>query len=209
MKFSKEFKDALADLPSKEKDKLIIRLLRKDRALTQRLYFELVMDRTVDQQREVVKERLSQKIIDTSENYYSIGYLNMDVRFMSGDINEHVRMTKDKFGELSLNLYMINGVLERNRENILSVTPGRARKFCTAVIARAFKILLSLNKLHEDYFLDVKEDLKKLGELIGDNPYLMDCAIDNGLNVNWLIFGEIPEDLVEIHKELRANGYLK
>ena len=59
MKFSKEFKDALADLPSKEKDKLIIRLLRKDPALTQRLYFELVMDRTVDQQREVVKERLS------------------------------------------------------------------------------------------------------------------------------------------------------
>lgn len=209
MKFSKEFKEALSNLPSKEKDKLIFRLLRKDLVLANRLFFELVSDKTVDEEREVVKKRLFHQINRVTDGFYSIGYLNMDVRYMSGEINDHVRVTKDKFGEAYLNLYMINEVLDRNKGNILSVTSGKARKFCTAVISRAFKILLCIEKLHEDYFIELKEDLKKLGQLIGGNPYLMDCAIYNGLDVNWLILGEIPEDIAKIHKDLRKNGYLK
>ncbi|WP_282454602.1 hypothetical protein [Flavobacterium pygoscelis] len=40
--FSKEFKKALQELPSAEKDKLIFRLLKIGLDLTNRLYFELV-----------------------------------------------------------------------------------------------------------------------------------------------------------------------
>src|SRR5690606_14815252 len=119
----------------------------------------------------------------------SVGYLNMDVRFMSGDINEHLRITKDKFGEVELNLFMTNEILERNRENILSAHPSKAHKFSTAIVARAFKIMVSISKLHEDYFMELEGGLNKLGKLIGDNPYLMDRALYNGLDVNWLISG--------------------
>src|SRR5690606_50752 len=136
MKFSNEFKEALADLPSKEKDRLIVRLLKKDVLLAKRLHFELVGNKTVDQQRELVKNHLKEKIQDATDGFYSVGYLNMDVRFMSGDINEHLRITKDKFGEVELNLFMTNEILERNRENILSAHPSKAHKFCTAIVAR-------------------------------------------------------------------------
>ena len=40
--FDKEFKTAIENLPSTEKDKLIFRLLKKDLDLVNRLYFELV-----------------------------------------------------------------------------------------------------------------------------------------------------------------------
>lgn len=48
MTFPKEFKEALSHLPSKEKDKLVLRLLRKDLLLANRLLFELVNTNTVE-----------------------------------------------------------------------------------------------------------------------------------------------------------------
>lgn len=47
MTYPKEFKEALSNLPSKEKDKLILRLL-----------FELVSTKTVEEQRDKLEERL-------------------------------------------------------------------------------------------------------------------------------------------------------
>lgn len=209
MQIPKELKDAISNLPSKEKDKLIFRLLKKDLALANRLLFELVSETTIDEQREIIKKRLSFLIERATNSFYSCGYLNVDVRDMSGVINEHVLITKDKFGEISLNLYIITNVLEKNKKNILTKPEPKTRKFCVAVIARAFKILLLIKKMHEDYFLDFRDDLKKFGEIIADNDYLMQSAIRNGLDVNWLILGEIPEDIEAIHKEIRANGFLK
>lgn len=209
MQLPKELKEAISQLPSQEKDKLIFRLLKKDLVLANRLLFELVSDKTVEEQRTTVRKGLTNQIERATNLFYSAGYLNMDVRYMSGDINEHVSVTKDKFGEISLNLYMISEILKKNKNNILSQTPDKAQKFCVAVIARAFKILLLIDKMHEDYRIEFEEDLKMFGKLIGDNPYLMKTAIHHGFDVNWLISGEIPENITQIHKELRINGFLK
>jgi hypothetical protein len=37
----------------------------------------------------------------------------------------------------------------------------------------------------------------------------MHTAINNELDVNWLISGEIPSNILEIHKEIRQNGFLR
>jgi hypothetical protein len=211
MTYSKEFKEALSHLPSAEKDKLILRLLKKDLVLANRLLFELVNTNTVEEQRDKVEQRLLFLIRKGSENgHYSIGYLNWDVREFSGLITEHVRITKDKFGEAHLNLIMINEVLELNRNFILnSKPPAKRRKFTVAVIARVFKILLLVNKLDVDFLMEFEENLKKLGELISDNDFLMKEAIKNGLDVNWLLTSEIPDNIITIHKEIRSLGLLK
>lgn len=210
MKYPKEFKEAISNLPSKEKDKLILRLLKKDVALTNRLFFELLNTNSVEQQREVVKKRIENLIERAKNTFYSIGYLTMDIRYMSGEINEHVYMTKDKFGEASLNLWMIIEVLEQHNEDILKETrPVKIRKFCTPVIARVFKILILIHKLHDDLFIEFEDGLQKLGKIIVDNPHLMNIAIKNGLDINWLLTPDIPQDIVQIHKEIRAQGFLK
>lgn len=207
--FDKEFKEAIAELPSKEKDKLIIRLLRKDLPLANRLYFELIDDRSVDDRRIEMEERIKKKVKAMSDRYYSPGYLLMDVRYLSGEITEHVKTTKDKFGEASLNILMLQEVINCNSKRILKVNPAKSKKLCVYIIARAFKILTLIVKLHEDYRIDFEEPLKKLGELIGANDKLMRTAIYHGLDVNWLLTAEIPEDILEIQRELRSKGYLK
>ena len=207
--FSKEFKKAIQELPNSEKDKLIFRLLKRDLDLANRLYFELVDVETVEDKRTAFEIEMIKKINYFSDRYYSVGYLLQDTRFLSGDINNHVKITKDKFGEISLNLKMLNHLLTINNKRIETVTYSKAYTLCIYVIARAFKILLLIKAIDEDYFLDFKENLSTLGKLIYDNPFLMHTAIDNDLDVNWLILGEIPENIVTIHKEIRANGFLK
>lgn len=209
MTLPKELKEAISGLTSKDKDKLIFRLLKKDLVLANQLLFELVSDENVEEKRNQAKELIIERIELATIHFYSPGILGMYVRDMSGIINEHVSITKDKFGEAYLNLWMITEVLERNNENILSVSIGKAEKFCVAVIARAFKILLLISKLHQDYRIEFEDNLMKLGRLIGGNQYLMKFAIYNGFDVNWLITSETPENLEEIHKDLRKRGYLK
>ena len=209
MKFDKEFKRAISELPSSEKDKLILRLLKKDLTLANRLSFELVDERNVDEVREDVEDFIKRMADRATNNFYSPGYLMMDMRDISGHINDHVRITKDKFGEASLNLIMLIEVLKRTNEEIQRFTLLQAHKLCTYIIARAFKILLLVDKLDDEYFIEFRDDLRALGILIAENDHLMRTAIFNGFDVNWLIKGEIPEDIVDIHKELRANGYLR
>lgn len=210
MTFPKEFKEALSHLPSAEKDKLILRLLKKDIVLANRLLFELVNTDTVEEQRKKVEQRILSQVGKYDEQHFAVSYLNWDVRDFSGFINEHVSITKDKFGEAYLNLRMINEVLKHNNNFILNSRPPKKRtKFCVAVIARAFKILLLIKKLDNDYFIEFEEELKQFGEHITENTYLFKEAINNGFDVNWLLNAKIPKDIVAIHKAVRANGFLR
>jgi len=194
-------------LPSKEKDKLIFRLLKKDVILANRLLFELVSSESVEEKREKVKQQLNNLIERASVHFLSPGYLLADVRGMSGIINEHVAVTKDKIGEIRLNLFILNEVLSRNNKAIYLAGYERSYTFYVATVAKIFKILLLLKKLHEDYLIDFEDDLKKLGVLVGNNPLLMKTATYNGLDVNWLIELNIPNDLEYIYKDLKNRGF--
>ena len=206
---SKELKKAIQELPSSEKDKLIFRLLKKDLDLTNRLHFELVDTETVEDKRNSFEKVMLKKINHFTERFYSVGYLLQDTRYVSGDISAHVKITKDKFGEISLNLKMLNHLLLINNEKIQSESYGKAYTMCIYIIARAFKILILIKAIDEDYFLDFKDDLVLLGENISKNPLLMRTSINNGLDINWLISAEIPADIVAFHKDLRLKGFLK
>lgn len=209
MFFDSEFRKALQLLPDKEKDKLILRLLKKDLQLASRLRFELVDTDSVQNKREQVRNRIIKRIQLASARYYSPGYLLMDVREISGEINEHVSITKDKLGEISLNCLMLRQLLELNNERIASATRDKSYTLCIYIVARVFKILMLMQKQHEDLHLEFKEDIEAIGEFIGNNHNLMKTAIYNGLDVNWLIQFSIPNDIADIHRDLRKTGLLR
>lgn len=209
MTFDPEFKKALQLLADKEKDKLILRLLKNNLQLANRLRFELVDTDSVQDKREQVRDRIIKRIQLATERYYSAGCLLMDVREISGEINEHVSVTKDKQGEISLNCLMLRHLLELNNERIALEKRGKSYTLCIYIVARVFKILMLIQKQHEDLHLEFREDVEAIGEFIGNNHNLMKTAIDNGLDVNWLITFNIPKDIVAIYNDLRANGLLR
>ena len=208
MEFDKEFKQALHYLPVKEKDKLVMRLLRKDQVLAKRMYFELVSSKSKEELRDEMGKTVCDRVGIMTDNYYSPGYLMMDLRSLSGEITSHVKTTKDKYGEASLNLLMLNEALYRNNKNIENAVPQRTYKYCSYIIARTFKILMLITELHEDYQIEFEQNIIKLGEYIGGSDLLMRTAISNGLDVNWLLHFNIPYDIKDIYKNLRNQGFL-
>ena len=133
----------------------------------------------------------------------------MNIRYVSRVINEHVKVTKDKLGEVILHTAMLTEVIKLNHEKIMQSSPNDTRKLLVDLIARAFKIAILAYKLHPDELLDVKEELRQLGRSIGDNHNLMMTAIHNGFDVNWLTKAEFPDDIVEHHKNIKKLGFLK
>lgn len=208
MEFDKEFKAALHNLPDVEKDKLILKLLRNNIPLAERMYFEMVDTETVEDKRAIVEKKLIKNIKLATDNYYSPGLYLMSLRFISGDISHHVKLTKDKYGEISLNLILIRQALEQNNTRIQLASYKNAYTLGIYIIGRVFKILVLMQKFHNDIHLEFRRDIEAIGREIGKNDNLMRLAINNTLDVNWLTQFEIPENIATIHKNLRENGLL-
>ena len=209
MTFDPEFKKVLQLLSDIEKDKLILRLLKHDLTLANKLRFELVDTDSMEDKREQLKNRIISHIQLATEHYYSHGILLMDVREISGEISEHVSITKDKFGEISLSCLMLRQLLELNNERIGAEKYDKAYTLCIYIVARIFKILILIQKQHEDLHLEFREDIETIGKFIGNNHLLMKTAIPNGLDVNWLIRFDIPKNIADIYKNLRERGLVK
>ena len=209
MKFEPEFKEVISQLSSKEKDKLIFRLLRRDHILANRLYFELLSTDSVLDRRIVMESKVKKVIEKRSSALNNPRLLLADMRDLSGQITEHVKITKDKYGEVSLNLLMLTEVLKQGGNKISKFAPSKTHMLCIYIIVRTFKILLLIKTLDEDYLIEFEDNLKILAQLIDKNAYLRELSTHNGLKLNWLSEAEIPDDIASIHKELRAKGFLR
>jgi hypothetical protein len=209
MTFDQEFKTALKLLPDTEKDKLILRLLKHDVSLSNRLYFELVETETVEEKREQLKSKIS-KFIELWKGEHSTAmHIYFDAKSISGMISEHLYTTKDKYGEISLSLHLILGIMESNNHKIGGLIHGYNYKLYIYVYTKLFKILMLIQKQHIDLHIEFKQDIESIGEYIGNNPPLMKLAINNGLDVNWLTLFSIPTNLNDIYKDIRDSGFLR
>lgn len=54
------------------------------------MYFELVDTETVEDKREALQKVISKDLKRSNERFYSLGYILMDMRNLSGWITEHV-----------------------------------------------------------------------------------------------------------------------
>ncbi|WP_010521901.1 hypothetical protein [Aquimarina agarivorans] len=75
MKFDKQFKEAIINLPESEKNKLLLRLFKRDVGLVNKLHFELLSDETVDDKRVEMAALVTKKVRNASDSFYSLDYL--------------------------------------------------------------------------------------------------------------------------------------
>ncbi|GHT33399.1 hypothetical protein FACS189434_07420 [Bacteroidia bacterium] len=213
MTIDKDLKEAISRLDSKDKDKLIYRLLKNDLDLANRLYFELVSGDTKENRRKQAKKEIEKHLKGVREHidylYNTPGLLLMRMRDLSGIINEHVNITKDKYGEVELHIFLLKSFLEIYADNFGKEDGKKAYTFYIYMIRRVFKIMGLLKKLHEDLYIDFADDLEQIGKLFAANNGLMKIAIYNGLDANWLINNNIPDNIAAIEKDLRERGFLR
>ncbi|WKN46115.1 hypothetical protein [Tunicatimonas pelagia] len=187
VKIEKELRQAIIEMPEKEKDKLLLRLIAKDLNLLNQLQFKLLEGEGATQERkEEVKDYIQRKAEYYPAYYYSPGYLMMEMRDCSGTINEYRSITKDKIGEIELQLDMLISLLKPNMKKLTSAPPRKMLKFTPYVVKRAGKIIGMIEKLHEDYHLEFMDDLKRLGELIKQLDPEMKVARINDVDIQLL-----------------------
>ncbi len=208
MEYSKEFKAALSAFSGIEKDRLIFRLLKKDPLLSKKLYFELIDPETTDDKRDTMEEHIREKVQLASKYIGNPKYFLTIIRKISGEITEHVKITTDKFGDVSLNLLLIDAVLAHNEDL------GRQRfdnvyKLYLYLINKTVRSLLLIKKLDEDYWMEFDEPLENLKEKVLKNHYLSKLFINNEIDFNWLKTEHIPDHFDLVIKEIKSQGFLR
>ena len=207
--FTPEFKAALAMLPSKEKDKLLWRLIKRDELLARRLEYELLAPYDAVDKRIELAELIQDKTISIVDRRERLSAILSQFRSLSGDISRHVYITKDKVGEIQLNFILLQQAMQLmgNRSYLFG---GRAtQKYIIYMLNKLYRTSMLVNKLHTDYHIELEDDAQKLGKIMQANPDLMKYVKHHKFNVNWLTDFDIPEDLDEYYKAVRQQGLLK
>lgn len=209
MKFHDEFKAALALLPSKEKDKLLWRLIKRDELLARRLEFELLAPYDAIDKRNELADLIQDRISSVVGRRERLAAILSQFRYLSGDITRHVYITKDKIGEILLNFILLQQALQL-LSNSSYLFGGRVtQKYVMYMLNKLYRTCMLINKLHIDYHIELEDDARKLGEIMQTNPDLMKYVKHHKFNVNWLIDFDIPDDLDQYYKTIKQQGLLK
>lgn len=186
-KLSVALKTAIADLSDAEKNKLLYRLIPSNSKLVDRLEFELLESGvSPEERREEIQARIEEGLEHAEKTYYSPGYFLMDLRNLSGEITRHVQATKDKYGDISLNLQLLTGALSRCGNRMLEQPPRKSETLRNYIVRRSLKLIRLLDNMHEDLRMDFQPEMQTLGDLIAENRYLMITAEYLGLEVERL-----------------------
>mgnify|MGYP003456718734 FL=1 len=208
MEYSKEFKQALSEFSSIEKDRLIFRLLKKDKLLSKKLYFELIDPETTDQKRDQMEENVTEKLASAARYIGNPKYYLSTIRTISAEITEHVKVTTDKFGEVYLNLFLVDQILENN-DSFAQQRFDNVYKLYIYLINKIVRALLLIKKFDEDYWMEFDEILGKIDDKVHENRYLEKLFINNGIDFNWLQSENLPENLDLIIKNIKSQGFLR
>lgn len=208
MEYSKEFKQALSEFSPIEKDRLIFRLLKKDKLLSKKLYFELIDPETTDEKRNQMEENLTEKVDLAAKYIGNPKYYLSAVRKISAEITEHVKVTTDKFGEIYLQLFLVNKILESN-EKLNQQRFDNVYKLYIYLINKIVRALLLIKKIDEDYWLEFDDLLSEIDFKIHENIYLEKLCINNSFDFNWLKSENILNNLDLIIKDLKSQGFLR
>ncbi len=162
---SPELKKAVLDLPQNEKDKLLLKLISKDVVLLSQLAHKLLEGNSdLEQRVEIIKHYIDKKIdyinrYIADEYNYSPGYFMMDIREMSGLINEHLLITKEKITELELRIYLIESVISCEATHHFILRSRHNEKLLNYFGGRIKYVFEKYTKLHEDIQFDYSERL--------------------------------------------------
>lgn len=160
-------KDAILSLPEKEKDKLLLRLIRKDKTLIQQLHYQLLENELdLEDRRKSSFKKLDENIESLgwelkTQKYHQPRRLLTELRALSGIINHHFLITKDKLGELEMRLYILNQVFI-HAETHFSYHNHTNEKLLAYVAGRIKNSFLSYQKLHEDLQYDYIDKLNEV-----------------------------------------------
>lgn len=175
-----ELKEAVLNLPQKEKDKLLVRLISKDKMLIKQLHYQLLEDEYDLQERIInLREKLTDLFAPQRSGVKNVAMyshyraLTVLLRQASGMINEHEKVTKDKFSEAEFRLLILQLAFEHYPTLLVKSYVAASDKLHRYVAARLKTTCNKYDKLHEDFQFDLKESYEKVVSFAEDHNLLI------------------------------------
>ena len=146
-----DLRRALFQLPQKEKDQLLARLVAQDAVLTEQLAFRLLEG---EDGLELRRERLRQQVDDPVRGFHQTpnDVLHI-VRQLQQRLSYHAKITGDAHGEIELTLRLLRNVLHHQPEATARLH-GPTQPLLQHLARRTQEVLKAVGKLHEDYHLE-------------------------------------------------------
>lgn len=146
-------------MPLKEKDKLLLRLVAKDKLLIDQLQFKLVEEGlSTEIRRQIVQDKLDAIY---RQNINNTKVLFAEIREASSAITWHVKVTKDKYGEVDLLLNLLFDPFDM-KPHMFSDYKYSDDRFCQFLAKRAKALCTKYDALDEEFKLDFATKLNKL-----------------------------------------------
>ena len=154
----------IRSLPEKEKDKLLLRLIAKDKVLTEHLHFKLLENEedlagrsanllaTID---EGIAALLSSKKLNSKD-------VLTQIRSLTGKINHHFKVTKDINSDIELRIYLLRHVPVAFNEEVFSSLHKYNEKLNIYFVKSVVAVLKKYDKTHEDIQFDLKESINEV-----------------------------------------------
>lgn len=160
---SKELEIAILELPQKEKNRLLLRLIAKNDILTEQLQYKLLEteDDLVFRKAEI-KDQIEEKLAEHT-SYPS--QLMWDIKSLNSKITRHRRVTYDKYGEVELTVALLKNVFAQ-KATFLEILTARTEKLSIYLVKRMIMLLKNIAKLDRDYWIDFKSDIDFILEVM-------------------------------------------
>ena len=160
LKDHKDLKAAITAIPPKEKDKLLLRLIAKDKVLTEHLHFKLLENETdLEERQSLLTEEIDDSIsallkIKKSTSKDALAAF----RKLNGRVNHHYKVTKDPNTEVELRLHLLKIVPLDYKESVFSPLAKFNERLKTYFLRTTLALYKKYLKLHEDLQYDLKDD---------------------------------------------------
>ncbi len=160
---NKDLKYAITALPPKEKDKLLLRLIAKDKILTEHLHFKLLEDASdLEARRLTLSQNIEEEIaMMTGTSRFTVKDALQLLRSLNGKINHHYKVTKDLTSEIELRLQLLNHLPITLTASIHSLSKYNDR-MVLYFLRTTLSVYKKFQKLHEDLQYDLQEHMNKL-----------------------------------------------
>jgi len=156
----KDLKIAITDLPLKEKDKLLLRLVAKDKILTEHLHFKLLEDESdLEARKEIIKAEVDEQVPQLKKVNAKDGLAAF--RKLITRVNQFYKITKDPLGEVELKIYILSSVPLEFKRSLFGYRDF-GFLFANFYIKTASVTFNKFGKLHEDLQFDLSESLNQL-----------------------------------------------
>ncbi|MGR3810034.1 hypothetical protein [Jiulongibacter sp. NS-SX5] len=160
---SKELEKEILALPQKDKDRHLLRLISRNKLLLEQMQYELLEDESDLYLR---KEAVKDHILETMQKPFpGTAFFLRAFRKLSTEITWHRRVTKDKYGEVDLQILCLEKAFEAQLKHI-GIMSRKGDVLRTYMVKKAISVLKMIDKLHEDYKIDFSSRMDKVLKLL-------------------------------------------